>query len=171
MNNIYDDLKEYKKAILSDKIKSKAIMEKITLPQYVYKYRKFDIRYLKESLDGKVFFSSPADMNVNDPYDCKIKFDDLEVLRNMFPHVNAKVFSENPMFFNKLEEYKMSLQEQLRIGCFTTCDCSRMEMWDNPYFGDKNKGYCIKYKVVPQYFYPGTIVFLNSHVALRHHHK
>jgi hypothetical protein len=30
---------------------------------------------LKESLDGNVFFSNPIDMNVNDPYDCKMKFD------------------------------------------------------------------------------------------------
>lgn len=160
MNNKYDNLTKYKKAVLSDYIKSSDIMKEITLPDFVYKYRKFDIRYLKESLDGKVFFSTPADMNVNDPYDCQMDFDEKQVFLTMFPGVPDKVFDENPAIFKMLNDYKQSLQRQVRIGCFTTCDCSKIEMWDNEYFGDKHRGYCIKYKVDPLYFYPATIVFL-----------
>lgn len=157
MKNIYDNPVEYRKAMLNDQITPREIMENITLPQYVYKYRKYDTRYLKESLDGKMYFSSPADMNYNDPDDCKIKFDDEEVLRSI---LHGKISEENQSSHDKLKEYQKSLQKQLRIGCFTTCDCSRMEMWDNPDFGDKNRGYCIKYKVEPKYFYPDKLIFL-----------
>ena len=43
MNKMYDDSDEYKKAVLSDYIKSNEIMKEITLPKSVYKYRKFDV--------------------------------------------------------------------------------------------------------------------------------
>lgn len=160
MDKIYDDIDKYREAVISDCISPHHIMENITLPDYVFKYRKFDITYLKESLDGKVFFSSPADMNVNDPHDCKVEFDTNEVLRTMFPSIQRKTLKEYPKFLYLLEEYKKSLQSALRVGCFTTCDCSKVRMWDNRYFGDEHKGYCIKYKVEPEYFYPSTIVFL-----------
>lgn len=62
--------------------------------------------------------------------------------------------------FTRVRKYKKSLQGALRVGCFTTCDCSQIEMWDNQYFGDKHKGYCIEYKVEPTHFYPDTIIFL-----------
>lgn len=51
MNKKYDNLDEYKMAVLSDCIKSTDIMKKITLPQSVYKYRRFDVQYLKEPLE------------------------------------------------------------------------------------------------------------------------
>ena len=109
MNKMYDDLGEYKKAVLSDSITPSEIMKEITLPQSVYKYRKFDT---------------------------------------------------HPEYLQELEKYKKSLQGALRVGCFTTCDCSQIGMWDNQHFGDKHKGYCIEYKVEPTYFYPNTIIFL-----------
>ncbi len=160
MSKIYDDLDRYKNAVLCDCIKSSDIMKKITLPKSVYKYRKFNTQYLKESLDGNVFFSKPADMNVNDPYDCRIKFDKKEVFKAMFHNTNDSVFREHPEFLHMLEEYKKSIQTALRVGCFTTCDYTKIEMWDNQYFGDEHKGYCIEYKVEPRYFYPDTLVFL-----------
>jgi hypothetical protein len=160
VKNIYDDFDKYTEAIKSDYIKPSDIMKKITLPSYVYKYRRFDIKYMKDSLDGKMFFSMPADMNVNDSFDCRIEFDAEEVFKTMYPNAQNNILEEHPEFISMLEGYKKSLQSALRIGCFTTCDCSRIEMWDNKYFGDKHKGYCIKYKVEQEYFYPGTIVFL-----------
>ncbi len=160
MNKMYDDLGEYKKAVLSDSITPSEIMKEITLPQSVYKYRKFDVQYLKESLDGNVFFSNPIKMNVNDPYDCKMEFDTKEMLKTMFPRANRKTRRQHPECLQELEKYKESLQGALRVGCFTTCDCSQIEMWDNQYFGDKHKGYCIEYKVESTYFYPKTIIFL-----------
>ena len=160
MNKMYDDSDEYKKAVLSDYIKSNEIMKEITLPKSVYKYRKFDTQYLKESLDGNVFFSNPIDMNVNDPCDCKVQFDTKEVLKTMFPRANREVRRKHSEAIKELEKYKKSLQGALRVGCFTTCDCSQIEMWDNQYFGDNHKGYCIKYKVEPTHFYPDTIIFL-----------
>lgn len=160
MNKDFDDVDEYKKAVLSEYIKSSDIMKEITLPESVYKYRKFDDQYLKESLDGNVFFSNPIDMNVNDPYDCKVEFDTKEILKTMFPEANRKTRRQHPECLQELEKYKKSLQGALRVGCFTTCDCSQIKMWDNQYFGDKHKGYCIKYKVNPAYFYPDTIIFL-----------
>ena len=160
MNKMYDDSDEYKKVVLSDYIKSNEIMKEITLPKSVYKYRKFDTQYLKESLDGNVFFSNPIDMNVNDPCDCKVQFDTKEVLKTMFPRANREVRRKHSEAIKELEKYKKSLQGALRVGCFTTCDCSQIEMWDNQYFGDNHKGYCIKYKVEPTHFYPDTIIFL-----------
>lgn len=160
MNKTYDNFDKYREAVMSDCINPHCIMDNITLPDYVFKYRKFDIVYLKESLDGKVYFSSPADMNVNDPYDCTIKFDEKEVFKAMFPDVRDNIFDENPIFLHSLKQYKDSFQTALRVGCFTTCHCSKVGMWDNRYFGDEHKGYCIKYKVEPEYFYPNTIVFL-----------
>ena len=115
---------------------------------------------MKESLDGNVFFSNPIDMNVNDPYDCKMKFDTKKILKTMFPEISSEICKKHPEILQELERYKKSLQGTLRVGCFTTCDCSQIEMWDNPYFGDKHKGYCIEYRVEQEYFYPGTIVFL-----------
>ena len=160
MGKIYDDFDEYKKAVLSDCIGPSEIMKGITLPKSVYKYRKFDTRYLKESLDGNVFFSNPIDMNVNDSCDCKMEFDTNEMLKAMFPGANRKTRRQHPKCLQELEKYKESLQGALRVGCFTTCDCSQIEMWDNQYFGDKHKGYCIKYRIDPTYFYPNTIIFL-----------
>lgn len=161
MNKIYDDSDEYKRAILSDSIKSSDIMKKITLPKSVYKYRKFDIQHLKASLDGEVFFSNPAEMNVNDSNDCKMVFDEKEILKTMVPKGMDDILLEKlPGILNMLQKYKKSLQGKMRVGCFTTCDCSKREMWDNKHFGDKHKGYCIKYKVEPKYFYPATVVFL-----------
>lgn len=160
MDKIYDDLDKYKNAILSDYIKSSDIMKEITLPKSVYKYRKFDTQYLKESLDGNVFFSNPIDMNVNDPYDCKVEFDTKEILKTMLSGIPRRIRRQHPEWKHELEKYRKSLQGALRVGCFTTCDCSQIEMWDNPYFGDKHKGYCIKYKVGSTHFYPDTIIFL-----------
>lgn len=160
MDKVYDDFAEYRKAVLSDCIKSSNIMKNITLPKSVYKYRKFNIQYLKKSLAGDMFFSNPVDMNVNDSYDCKMEFDEKEVFKTMFPKEKDNILRKCPDISNILQEYKNSLQGALRVGCFTTCDCSKVEMWDNPYFGDKHKGYCIRYKVEPKYFYPNTIVFL-----------
>lgn len=160
MGKKYDDLDEYKRAVLSDSIKSNDIMENITLPECVYKYRRFDPRYLEESLNGNMFFSNPAEMNVNDSCDCKIEFKEEEILKTMFPDMSRETRRKHPEFLKKIKDYKKSLQGALRVGCFTSCDCSQIEMWDNPYFGDKHKGYCIKYKVDPAYFYPGGIVFL-----------
>lgn len=160
LNKVYDDVDEYKKAVLSEYIKSSDIMKEITLPESVYKYRKFDIQYLKESLDGNVFFSNPIDMNVNDPYDCKLEFDTREILKTIFPGISRGYCRKHPEVLDKLEKYKKSLQGALRVGCFTTCDCSKIEMWDNRYFGDNHRGYCIKYKVGSTHFYPHTIIFL-----------
>lgn len=165
MNKMYDDINEYKKAVLSDCIKPWDIMKEITLPDCVYKYRKFDVQYLKKSLDGEMFFSSPADMNVNDSHDCQINFNKREVLKTMCPEHTSDEELEysihsNPEVIKTFNEWIEGFQSQLRVGCFTTCDCSHIEMWDNQYFGDEHKGYCIKYKVDPSYFYPNTIVFL-----------
>ena len=30
------------------------------------------------------------------------------------------------------------MQGVLRVGCFTTCDCSQIKMWDNQYFGKED---------------------------------
>lgn len=160
MDKIYDNCDKYKNAVLCDCIKSSDIMKEITLPTSVYKYRKFDIQYLKESIDGNVFFSNPIDMNVNDPYDCKMEFDTKEILKILLPGSSREMRRKHPEWNQAIEKYKESLQGALRIGCFTTCDCSKIEMWDNPYFGDKHKGYCIKYKVESTHFYPNTIIFL-----------
>lgn len=106
MNKMYDDLDKYKNAVLSDCIKSRDIMKEITLPKSVYKYRKFDIQYLKESLDGNVFFSNPIDMNVNDSCDCKVKFNTKEMLKTMFPQADRKTRRQHPECLQELENTK-----------------------------------------------------------------
>ena len=105
MNKKYDNLDEYKMAVLSDCIKSTDIMKKITLPQSVYKYRRFDAQYLKESLDGNVFFSNPIDMNVNDPYDCKMKFDTKKILKTMFPEISSEICKKHPEILQDIKSH------------------------------------------------------------------
>lgn len=118
MDKIYDNLEEYRKAVLSDSIKSSDIMKNTTLPESVYKYRKFDIQYLKESLGGNMFFSKPTDMNVNDSYDCKMEFDEKEVFKAMFPNEKDNILSKCPIketnrFLPKVEIKPALIQNEL----------------------------------------------------------
>ena len=53
-----------------------------------------------------------------------------------------------------------SIQSGMRVGCFTTVDCLKHDMWDNKYFGYEGKGYCIEYEVLEEIFYPQDMVFL-----------
>lgn len=71
----FDNVKEYRKALLSDDYTPKKIMENITIPDKVYKYRAFNPRYLKDSIEGKVYFSLLSEINANDDDDCKVNVD------------------------------------------------------------------------------------------------
>ena len=54
----FDDVKEYRKALISHDYTSKMIMNNITIPNKVYKYRSLNPDYLKDSIEGK--WSSPV---------------------------------------------------------------------------------------------------------------
>ena len=59
-----------------------------------------------------------------------------------------------------IENYKTSLQQQLRVGCFTTVSPLMTKMWQDPNFGDLGRGICFEYSVDDENFRPDGLSFL-----------
>ena len=165
----YNEEAFYKKALLSPYINPRDMMKDITIPDSVFKYRSFgsyndniwtENPYWRESLRGEVFFATPKSFNSNDPIDCRLSIDFVQLAKR----VMDKDISNNPEAIkqaeNIFEQYIDALQTNKRIGCFTTVDCTNREMWDDPYFGKNGEGYCIEYRTEKELFYPENIAFL-----------
>lgn len=166
----YDNYKEYKKALISKEIKATEIMKDITIPSVVYKYRSFgdfegevwnENPYWRESMEGEVFFSTPKDFNSNDPDDCRLQIDIDEFVKIKY-NCNIKDCAtiKSTIIKQIMQSWIDSIQSGMRVGCFTTVDCLKHDMWDNKYFGYEGKGYCIEYEVLEEIFYPQDMVFL-----------
>lgn len=173
---IYDDITRYIEGLFSEYISCQAIMKSITFPGSVFKYRRFvdhsvetneitDNPFWKTSLDGDFFFSTPSEFNSNDPDDCKLSFNEEKVIQNLYsPSPSALLQHQDKLnnLYTDLNQYKNDFNHNFRVGCFTTGDYRDPFMWQNEHFGLNHTGYCIQYKVDPNYFYPGTIVFLKN---------
>ena len=169
IKNTYDNEVEYEKALRNKLIKPISILQQITLPSSVFKYRSFgfydteknwnDNPHWKNSINGEVFFSTPAEFNSNDPNDCKLNIDYKKLSWSLF-HKHISNLKDIKKIEEKWKPYIDVLQTNKRIGCFTTTNCTNPEMWNNPFFGDAGKGYCIEYNVSERYFYPNDLIFL-----------
>lgn len=160
----YDDSNQYKEAIMSDAITSETIRDNITMPEFVYKYRSFNDKNWKDLMNGNFYFSTPDNFNKNDNNDCLVKYDMNSIINEII-----KLYNINPSQINKARKKKIksmfknyadSLRKPLKIGCFTTADPTQRDMWDDKVFGDCGNGFCIKYKVDKEYFFPDNIIFL-----------
>ena len=163
----YDNKKAYKWFLCNKSTKVVDLMKNITMPKSVYKYRSFgafedhnwcENPYWKESMEGEVFFSSPRDFNSNDPNDCRLNVNVNVWLQKEFNCSKRGKIIEKAQ--KEMQGYIDSVQSNLRVGCFTTVDCCRSDMWNDEYFGQNGMGYCVEYEVLPELFNPGRLVFL-----------
>lgn len=157
--------KTYKKLINDPKINNKDIYKKIKKPNVVFRYRRFGYNidnewvescYWKEDADGICKFSTPNHFNKNDNMDCKVYFDSNKVLKYMVTRAQYKKMNceQKRVIIKALNDYKQSLQSNALICCFTTTEPTCLDMWENSYFGDFGRGFCIEYKFDTEDFKP-----------------
>ena len=166
----YNDAESYRGALLSAGISPRKIMREITIPSTVFKYRSFESGYLEDSLEGNVFFSLPSKINANDPDDCMVAVDEERCRQHLMKNY-SRTESEAECIYKMLKERWLDshdedgkmvcgLQDQVKIGCFTTVHPQAPEseeMWKT--FSGGN-GYCMEYETEEKIFYPGAILFL-----------
>ena len=129
----FDDVKAYKEALLSDIYTPKMIMSNITIPEKVYKYRALNFDYLKDSLEGKVYFSLPSEINANDDDDCKVNVDEEKCIEYFMEQCNCSRVSAKEKFSIVNNHWIIGLQDKIKIGCFTTVvpsDSNAEYMWN-----------------------------------------
>jgi hypothetical protein len=136
----------------------------IDRPKVFYKYHKLDKHLLELISTGYFWFS--AQMDLNDPYDCKYSLSDqylLKLLKNSSSHLLKDLQESVPQFKDissdrffeimlpilKNEEwmngfYNMLFKEGLGwcVSCFTTEPTNEI-MW--AHYADSNKGVCLEF--------------------------
>lgn len=154
----FDDVKEYRKALISHDYTSKMIMNNITIPNKVYKYRSLNPDYLKDSIEGKVYFSLPSEINANDDDDCKVNVDENKCIEYLMMKLKKPQSVAKNIFNCINSKWIEKLQDTIKIGCFTKVAPGLNYMWEE--FADNGKGYCVEYDVYENIFYPDNVVFL-----------
>lgn len=168
----------YRRLIENSNDKSSDIARKVKIPKRVYRFRRFgterdstwkESNHWHEDVNGICLFSTPDSFNKNDDNDCKVYFDIETVFDYMFVrvseplnmHVNdnrIKILKESMK--PEITKYKESLQQKMRVGCFTVSGPSDTEMWNDPSFGDRGRGFCIEYRIDNENFMPDGLAFL-----------
>ena len=152
---------EYRNLIESPFIKASDIAKKLILPDRIYRFRKLDTSHRREDLNGICKFSVPNAFSKNDNDDCRVYFNDEEVISYMYPEYGKKrIRSAMPQCKKIMQEYKDSLQGKIKAGCFTSAGPLDYSMWEDINFGDKGHGFCIEYEVNDENFRPDNLAFL-----------
>ncbi len=160
---------EYRRLIDNQNVTAKEISKKVVKPNYVYRYRRLgrvdkdgwiENEFWKEDVDGICMFSVPKNFNKNDDDDCKVRFDNDEVLKYMYPDYKSIGKETKDKILDELERYKESLQTTMRVGCFSSANPLSSDMWGDSNFGDDGHGICFEYKVDKDNFYPDELSFL-----------
>lgn len=89
---------EYRKLIENPSIKLTDI-KLVSPPEKVWRYRRFgkwegnewkENEFWKEDISGICYFSIPSEFNKNDDSDCKVKFDNDEIIKHMIKGCNLR---------------------------------------------------------------------------------
>lgn len=163
---------EYRRLIENPSVKLTNI-ELISSPEKVWRYRRFgkmngtkweENEFWKEDISGICYFSIPSEFNKNDDSDCKVKFDNDEIIKHMIKRCGLREAEMRKglkkTLYKELNEYKKELQSKLRVSCFSEVKPTEMNMWKNENFGDFGRGICIEYKVDDMNFRPDGLPFL-----------
>lgn len=130
------------------------------IPNYFYKYTKFNSKTKENLKKGRLFYNSPIEFN--DPFDCKahLNYGDTEMacLRN-FEKFNSSMNIElsedaksvwslalkNPKNFNLLRTSSTTsyIEKYFKITCFSNKFNNNL-MWSH--YADKHKGIVLKFK-------------------------
>lgn len=168
----------YRGLIEIPNVKSSNIAKMVEMPERVYRFRRFgterdstwkESNHWQEDVNGICLFSTPDSFNKNDDNDCKVYFDIETVFDYMLDCVseslNMHVNNNQLQFLKeymkpKITKYKESLQQKMRVGCFTVAGPSDTKMWNDPSFGDNGRGFCIEYRIDNENFMPDGLAFL-----------
>ncbi len=159
----------YEQALLNPNVPFDKLREVDPLPEYLYKYIKFDKNsYWKDYVRGDFHLSYPIDFT-EDPYDCKINLamksvlSELEVIKSQYgiskANDNIAILQELADLYSNDQEsviiklfeqytnnYRSIVQETFkktfRIGCFTK-SFNDEDMWKN--YASNGGGILLKY--------------------------
>ena len=161
---------EYRKLIEDPHVTATEIARRIKVPAIIYRYRRFgrmkgnnweETDFWDDDVNGVCMFSKPASFNKNDSDDCKVRFENKTLLDYMGKGMNREQRRAGKKMVNaKLKEYKKSLQQTMRVGCFTAVEPVVCDMWYDLNFGDAGRGFCIEYEVDDENFRPDGLAFL-----------
>ena len=160
----------YRDALLSSNISLAELVNKVKLPEKLYKYQGFSSSngeenpFWTKNMNGEFHLSVGSEFE--DDNDCRPYMNKENIAKHLKKILysllgrNAKIDEVINQFnceFNaeNIDGIADNYRNDIRIGCFTKC-FNNNKMWDK--YGDNSKGFCIEYDVNKNKLFASTVL-------------